>query len=139
MNSCKLSAGVVVVRWTNQTLRFLLLRVYNYWDFPKGEMEPGEQPLETAIREVKEETSIADLEFRWDQTFIETTPYGHGKIARYYLAESKDGNVFLAENPELGHPEHHEYRWLTYEEARTLVVDRLKPILDWAKGLAGSG
>ena len=47
--------------------RVLLLRVYNYWDCPKGMVEPGEDPLATARREVAEETGIEDLEFRWGE------------------------------------------------------------------------
>jgi len=34
-------------------------------------------------------------------------------------------------NPQLGKPEHHEWRWVTLAEARTLVPDRLLPLLDW--------
>ena len=86
----------------------LVLRVFNYWDFPKGEVEPGEQPFEAAIREVKEETSLADLVLRWGHGYVETAPYGRGKIARYYLAESNKDTVFLPANRELSHPEHHE-------------------------------
>ena len=51
-----LSAGVVVVRHTDDGWRVLLLRVYNYWDCPKGVVEPGEDPLATARREAREET-----------------------------------------------------------------------------------
>ncbi len=51
-----LSAGVVVVRQFDDGWRVLLLRAYNYWDFPKGIVEPGEDPLTTARREVREET-----------------------------------------------------------------------------------
>ena len=58
-----LSAGVVVVRRTDDGWRVLLLRVYNYWDFPKGVVEPGEDALTAARREVREETTIDDLEF----------------------------------------------------------------------------
>ena len=58
-----LSAGVIVVRKTSGGWRALLLRVYNYWDCPKGLVEPGEDPLATARREVREETTIDDLEF----------------------------------------------------------------------------
>ena len=53
MNEQVLSAGVVVVRRADEGWRVLLLRVYNYWDFPKGLVEPGEDPLTTARRETR--------------------------------------------------------------------------------------
>ena len=37
----------------------------------------------------------------------------------------------LAVNPELGRPEHHEYRWVSIAGARLLVAPRLLPIVDW--------
>ena len=37
----RLSAGVVVVRETSDGWRFLLLRAFNHWDFPKGMVEPA--------------------------------------------------------------------------------------------------
>ena len=40
-----LSAGVVVVSRVDDDWRVLLLRVYNYWDCPKGVVEAGEDPL----------------------------------------------------------------------------------------------
>ena len=67
-----LSAGVVVVRQEQGEWRVLLLRVYNYWDCPKGLVTPGEAPLAAAIREVREETGIDDLDFRWGEDFVET-------------------------------------------------------------------
>lgn len=127
-----LSAGVVVVRPFQGEYRFLLLRAYNYWDFPKGQVEPGERPLKAAIREVEEETTLKDLVFRWGEVFHETEPYGRGKIARYYLAESPSGEVALPVNPELGFPEHQEFRWLAYHNARVLLGPRVQGILDWA-------
>ena len=130
-----LSAGVILTRWINNQPHYLLLRVYNYWDFPKGEVESGETPLMAAKREVEEETTLTGLNFRWGEECRETEPYGHGKIARYYLAESPEGEVFLPVNPELGYPEHQEFRWLEYVSARTLLNDRLRPILDWGNKL----
>jgi bis(5'-nucleosidyl)-tetraphosphatase len=127
-----MSAGVVVVRFRHETPQFLLLRAYRYWDFPKGRVEPGEQPLDAAIREVEEETALTRLEFRWGEVFIETEPYGNHKIARYYLAEAAQGKVQLPVNPELGHPEHDEFRWLPYKAARALLVPRVAAVLDWA-------
>lgn len=120
-----LSAGIVIVRFDEGKPRYLLLRAYNYWDFPKGEVKPGEDSLDAAIREVKEETTLENLAFSWGKGYRETFPYGKGKIARYYLAESKEGEVKLS-------PEHHEFRWVEYEEARELLVDRLKNILNWS-------
>lgn len=130
-----LSAGVVVARHAADKWLYLLLRAYNYWDFPKGQVEPGEDPLAAAIREVEEETTLTNLEFRWGSRFIETEPYGKNKIARYSVAESKIGEVSLPVSPELGHPEHDEYRWLDYDSARQLLVPRVQAILDWANNL----
>lgn len=127
-----LSAGAVVVRRGPDGPRFLLLRAYGYWDFPKGQVEPGEEPLAAARREVAEETTLDRLRFPWGYDYRETPPYGRGKVARYYLAEAPDGAVALPVNPLLGRPEHHEYRWVDYDTARELVAGRLKPILDWA-------
>jgi bis(5'-nucleosidyl)-tetraphosphatase len=127
-----LSAGVVVVRRVDDGWRVLLLRVYNYWDFPKGVVEPGEDPFAAARREVLEETSIDDLDLRWGASFVETAPYSRNKVARYYLAATNTVDVKLPVNPQLGVPEHHEYRWLTPETARNLVVPRLVAVLKWA-------
>ena len=60
-----LSAGIVPVRRYQKEWRFLLLRAFRNWDFPKGVVESGEDPLDAAKREVAEETGIEDLNFRW--------------------------------------------------------------------------
>ncbi len=133
-----LSAGVVVVRREGDGWRMLLLRAYRNWDFPKGLVEPGEDPFDAARREAREEAGIADLAFTWGRAFRETDPYNGGrKIARYYLAETTETRVVLSANPEIGRPEHQEYRWLTFGEARQLAPARLRPIIDWAERLIG--
>jgi len=48
---------------TATTTNYLLLRAYNYWDFPKGVVEVDESPLQAAIREVEEETTLTGLRF----------------------------------------------------------------------------
>jgi bis(5'-nucleosidyl)-tetraphosphatase len=130
-----LSAGVVVVRQEGGVWKYLLLRAYDYWDFPKGVVEAEEDPIKAARREVEEETSLTELNFRWGHGFSETEPYGKGKIARYYVAETTQREIVLPISPELGHPEHHEYRWASYQEARVLLVPRVATILDWAHAL----
>jgi 8-oxo-dGTP pyrophosphatase MutT (NUDIX family) len=127
-----LSAGVIVVRREGGAWQYLLLRAFQYWDFPKGIVEAGEEPLEAARREVEEETGLKGLVFSWGHDYRETPPYGPGKVARYYVAETQQTKVILPISPELGRPEHHEYRWMSYEEARGLLAPRVTPIIDWA-------
>jgi len=132
-----LSAGVVVVRRIEGEPRYLLLRAYRYWDFPKGEVAPEETPLQAALREVREETSLGNLRLRWGEAYVETAPYGRNKVARYYVGESARGQVHLPVNPELGRPEHHEFRWLSREAARGKLNARLRGVLDWASRRIG--
>lgn len=133
----RLSAGVVVVRCEAGTYRYLLLRAYRYWDFPKGIVEAGESARDAAQREVREETGLCDLEFQHGGKYVETEPYSGGKVARYYLALSSTGNVTLAANPALGKPEHHEYRWVDYEGACRLLGPRVRAVVGWAHELLG--
>jgi len=46
-----------------QNIHHNILLIYrlNYWDLPKGKVEPGEHYDETALREVQEETGLSDL------------------------------------------------------------------------------
>lgn len=132
------SAGVVVVRQQGREWRFLILRAYRNWDFPKGLLEPGEKPLAAAQRETREETGLSDLDFRWGTGSIDTEMYGDHKVASFYLAQTGQERIVLPVNPELGRPEHNEFRWASYPEAQTLLPPRLRPILDWAwQQLAG--
>jgi predicted NUDIX family NTP pyrophosphohydrolase len=60
----KLSAGLLVYRWVDGEPEVLLVhpggpfwakKDDGAWSLPKGEYEPGEDPLEVAIREFREE------------------------------------------------------------------------------------
>ena len=130
------SAGIVIVREENDKLLYLLLRAYRNWDFPKGLIDGNELPLETAIREVKEETGIDDISFEWGEVFTETEPYNNKKkIARYYLSKTSNAEVVFGINPELGKAEHDEFRWLDYESAYELLFPRLQRVIEWAKDI----
>lgn len=127
-----LSAGIIPVHFGPDGPSYLLLRCYQYWDFPKGGVHEGEEPLAAAERELEEETTLTHPRFVWGHEYRETEPYARGKIARYYLAEVTSRDVSLPVVPALGVPEHHEFRWVDYRQARALVSLRVRPILDWA-------
>jgi 8-oxo-dGTP pyrophosphatase MutT (NUDIX family) len=133
----KRAAGAVVFRRTERGVLLLLLRAYKNWDFPKGMVEPGEDALAAARREVEEETGLADLDYPFGDEYKETLPYNGNKVARYYLAETGAEKIELPVSPELGRPEHHEYRWVSFDEAEDLLPPRLALVLEWAKKTLG--
>ena len=133
------AAGVIVFRRTGRGVYFLVLRAYRNWDFPKGLVEPGEDQLTCARRELKEETGLSAVDFPFGEEFKETLPYSGHKVARYYLGETEEVAIELPFSRELGRPEHHEYRWVSADEAEDLLPPRLAVVLEWAKRtIAGS-
>ena len=128
------SSGVIIVRKDADKPKVLLMRAYNFWDFPKGGIEGNETKLDAAIREVKEESGITDLQFNWGKIYYETEAFGKNKkIVFYFIAETNEQDVQMGISPLLGRPEHDEYRWVTFDEARCMVVDRIKKALFWAQ------
>jgi 8-oxo-dGTP pyrophosphatase MutT (NUDIX family) len=133
----KRSFGIIPIAFEqNGSPVFLILRAYKNWDFPKGGAEAGESPLEAARREMTEETGIEAFTLAWGEVSMDTEVYSAGKVATYYPARVEKQPLTLPVSPELGRPEHDEYRWVSYDEARALFPPRLIPILDWAKGIA---
>ncbi len=128
------SAGVIVVRKEGDKIKLLLLRSYDFWDFPKGGIEENESKLDAAIREVKEETGIEGLDFKWGKIYYETEPFGRNKkVVYYFVAETLEENVVMGINPSLGIPEHEEFRWVDVDEAKKTVVERIRKAIDWAQ------
>jgi 8-oxo-dGTP pyrophosphatase MutT (NUDIX family) len=59
------SAGGVVFRQEDGAHLFLLIRdSYANWGFPKGHLENAERAEDAAVREVREETGLRELELR---------------------------------------------------------------------------
>ncbi|QSR88335.1 NUDIX domain-containing protein [Methylacidiphilum caldifontis] len=132
------SAGLVIYKEINAQPFYLLLRAYRNWDFPKGTVQNGESDFQAALRETQEETGLINFEFPFNQNSKETEVYSKGKIGKFFIAQLKEGEPVLLPSPELGRPEHHEWRWSSYEDAKKLLPIHLIPILDWANDLIGS-
>jgi 8-oxo-dGTP pyrophosphatase MutT (NUDIX family) len=137
MSEEKLSCGIVLVRDTGDECKTLFLRAFHHWDFPKGIREDGEDPMVAAIRELDEETGIKDADFEWGERFMETGPYSRGKTARYYLARTQTSEVVMGPSPQTGEPEHHEWRWVSFDEAYDLSSPRVRDVVQWARAVVG--
>jgi len=127
------SAGVVPARRVAEGWKLLLVHARGEWDFPKGDIEEGETPLEAALREAEEETGIADLELEFGDMWCDTPASAGGRIARFYIAVTATERIVLPVSPELGHPEHDEWRWVDFDEAGRLLRPKLQPVLSWAR------
>lgn len=138
MNDEKLSCGIAISRETESGWKTLMLRAFRHWDFPKGLCEEGEEPMQAAIRELREETGIENPDFDWGDRFMETGPYGRGKTARYYLAKTDQENVIMGPSPETGEPEHQEWRWVSFDEAHDLTSPRVREVVRWARQIIGT-
>jgi bis(5'-nucleosidyl)-tetraphosphatase len=110
------SAGFVLFRDTAAGPRFLLLDYGKHWDYPKGHLEEGETAWRAAVRELREETGIKQVDrvgrFRQDMhyTFRSTKKGLVSKTVTYFLGRTRVETVMLSD-------EHEGYAWLPLEEA----------------------
>lgn len=129
------SSGSVILRKIDGQWNALLLRAWSHWDFPKGNVEPGETLMEAALREVQEETGITELSFPWGAAFARTPVYSRDKVAYYSIAATTTEQVILAPNPVTGLKEHDEFRWVPWPEVPKHLSPRLSCITDWVSSV----
>ncbi len=124
------SYGIVPVRYKDGRYEMLLIhqisnvRGDSYWIIPKGHPEPGEGPVATALRELKEETGLAPyqvdsehpLELRY--TFwIENTQID--KTVIFYIGYIETDAALTLRPAEVK-----EAKWLPYEEACAQITHK---------------
>ena len=123
------SVGGVIFRHVRlgrkETIVYLLLhyRLHSdYWDFPRGGMEPGENERQTGLREIREETGLKEEDLRFADGFRAAIHYFYmldgtrrSKDAVYFLAESKSDAVRLSS-------EHAGFTWAEYDDALKKVT-----------------
>ena len=125
------SCGAVVFNRIHKVPKVLLVKNKNgrYWSFPKGHVEYGETELETAKREIKEETGLIVSSV---DGFREVTTYSpFGKIRKrvvFFLAEAFTERVIIQE-------EEIDYStWVSFKEARNMCCyDNDKKVLTKAE------
>lgn len=96
-----------------------------HWGFPKGHVEAGETEVQTAIREIKEETNY-DVEVNENFRYVETYSPKEGveKDVVFFVAKKVAGDMRPQEE------EVQNILWLTYEETlKRLTYENSKEIL----------
>lgn len=113
------SCGGVVYRKYHGNTEILLIRHVgsSHWSFPKGHVESGETEIQTAEREIKEETGIDVVV---DPTFRELVTYSPKKDIQkdviYFIARA------ISRNPEPQEKEIAEARWVEINLAPELLA-----------------
>ena len=96
------------------------------WEFPKGGMESGESPRDTAAREFTEETSLTDWHFR--DGFERSLSYTYLRRGRkvlktvtYYVVEVKDDRPLARSAEHVEDSAGHWFHWGTFEQISHLL------------------
>jgi 8-oxo-dGTP pyrophosphatase MutT (NUDIX family) len=88
------AGGVVFRRDGTRTLILLIRDRHHNWGFPKGHVERGEAPAEAAVREVREETGLSQVDVVAPLDTIEWTFRFRGrrihKTCHFFALTTKD-------------------------------------------------
>jgi 8-oxo-dGTP diphosphatase len=122
------SAGGVLVRTIRGRPMVAAIRPQGkpegVWALPKGNVDPGESPAETALREVWEETGVRGrlVEKLGDVKYVYTRRDGERifKIVSFFLLRAGRGRI--GEIDERMRVEVAETRWLPLDEAQKLLA-----------------
>tara|TARA_B100002051_G_scaffold1757_1_gene1649 strand:- start:732 stop:1205 length:474 start_codon:yes stop_codon:yes gene_type:complete len=131
-----LRKGVGVVLLNSNNKVFVAKRIDNpndFWQMPQGGIDKGEDSLKAAIRELKEETSVINVElikeiqeeitYNLPQNLLGIIWKGKfkGQTQKWYVMR------FLGTDNEINlktkHPEFLEWKWIDIENITDKVVD----------------
>ncbi|MFF4290372.1 NUDIX hydrolase [Streptomyces sp. NPDC001633] len=78
------------------------------WQFPAGEVEPGETREDAAVRETKEETglNVSSVELLGERVHPAT-----GRLMSYTACEVRSGTAYVADTEELA-----ELAWVAHDQ-----------------------
>jgi putative (di)nucleoside polyphosphate hydrolase len=132
----KVSCGTLVVNGQHQLLLCHATHTA-HWDIPKGMLDPGESPLEAAMRELREEAGIGFAPER----FVDLGLFNYRSDKRLHLFQVDAGDElacldhlvcssFFAHHASgVQTPEMDDFRWATREEIDRLCWPRMAALL----------
>ncbi len=123
------SAGFILTRDTPAGPVYLLLDYGKHWDYAKGHLEEGETAWQAAVRELREETGIRQVDrltnFERPMHYVFYSPR-KGRIHKtvtYFLGRTRTEDIKLSD-------EHNGYAWLSFDEAmQRLTYDNAREVL----------
>ncbi len=130
-----MSTGFLVLR-REPRLSFLLLRHPDRWDLPKGHVDPGETPAESALRELEEETGITAGQISIVEGFEFQLNYPVPDRQQPSQMASKSLVIYLAwlETPvEVQVSEHDSHCWFDWEPPHRIQHETIDPLLRYAE------
>ena len=115
------SCGCIII---NKNKVLLIKQTKGHWGFPKGHVEKDETEIETAIREVKEETNLdveIDANKRYTMEYV--TDKGTLKQVVLFIAKCTVGEIKAQEC------EVNDIKWLDFDEAmQTITYDNTREL-----------
>lgn len=117
------SCGCIII----EDKKVLLIKQTNgIWGFPKGHVEKNETELETAAREVKEETNL-DVEIDANKRYTMEYVTDKGKLKQVVLFVAKcTGGEIKAQECEVN-----EIKWLDFDEAvETITYENTRELFE---------
>ena len=132
------SCGALVYRFQGNQLMLLLLRHRHggHWSFPKGHVEGDETEIQTALREIREETGLT---VSLKEGFRHTVEYypkpGVRKQVVYFLGEAASDAKAVRQEEEIS--ELHWVEWSQAMDAVTFKNDR--NLLNYAREYLTAG
>lgn len=128
----EISSGIALIKLDKDIPKLLLIKIRNnVFELPKGHLEENETLIETAIRELREETFLTSkINFISELGFLEYyCNEVNIKKVYYYLFESIQEPFFVKKNKRLK-----ELRWIDHSEISktSFVSEDLKKIVEKA-------
>lgn len=122
MNTRKSAGGIV---FNNEGKLLLVSQRGDSWSLPKGHVNEGETVLEAAVREIREESGIEELQYIKELGSYERYRIGPGGVGED-RSELKSITVFLFRTGQIDlcplDPDNPEARWVTMGEALQLLT-----------------